>query len=123
MDDIQRRVNPAHGRTAADASGRQIETSHLRAFQSPLAQRRIKSDNGDLFLGGLLLRRDARHGWHPPSTTLEASSLYNAAEKATREWSRLWWYNSSELITVRHGEQQWKVSQERMRGWSTRRLR
>jgi hypothetical protein len=56
------------------------------------------------------------------STTLDATSLYDAAEKATRGWSRLWWFSSREIVTVRHGEQSWKVSQEKMREWRKGRL-
>jgi hypothetical protein len=55
------------------------------------------------------------------STTLDASSLYDAADKATRGWSMLWWFNSSEPVIVKRGEQSWTVSQERMRAWRKKR--
>jgi hypothetical protein len=51
------------------------------------------------------------------STTLDASSLYDAADKATQSWSRLWWFNGSEPVTVKRGDQSWTVSQERLRAW------
>ena len=51
------------------------------------------------------------------STTLDASSLYDAAEKATSSWARFWWFTAAALVTVRHAEQSWTISQERMRLW------
>jgi hypothetical protein len=39
------------------------------------------------------------------ATTLDADSLFEAAEKAATGWSRLWWYDPTTLITVRYGEQ------------------
>jgi hypothetical protein len=45
------------------------------------------------------------------STTLDASSLYDAAEKATQSWARLWWFaehwDTLEAIPPRD---QWKNS-------------
>jgi hypothetical protein len=49
------------------------------------------------------------------STTLDATSLYDAAEKATQSWSMLWWFDANALVTVRHGEQSWTISQQNVR--------
>ena len=54
-------------------------------------------------------------------TTLDATSLYDAAEKAARQWMTLWWYSTSAPITVKHGEQSWTISQDRMREWRAKR--
>ena len=51
------------------------------------------------------------------ATTLDATSLFDAASKATRDWCRLRWFDSQQPITVRHSEDCWKVSQERVRQW------
>jgi hypothetical protein len=51
------------------------------------------------------------------ATTLDASSLYAAADKATQEWGRLWWFSTSEPVIVKRGEQSWTVSQDRVRAW------
>ena len=57
------------------------------------------------------------------STTLEASSLYEAADKALTAWARLWWFNPQIDITVHRGGDCWKVSQEKLRAWRARRDR
>jgi hypothetical protein len=51
------------------------------------------------------------------STTLEASSLFDAAHKAIERWALLWWFSSKEPITVQHGEDRWRVTPERVRVW------
>jgi hypothetical protein len=51
------------------------------------------------------------------ATTLDASSLFDAASKATHDWCRLWWFDGQQPITVRHGEDCWTVSQDRIRRW------
>ena len=55
------------------------------------------------------------------STTLDASSLYDAADKATRGWCMLHWFSPSEPVIVKRGEQTWTVSQDRMRAWLKKR--
>jgi hypothetical protein len=51
------------------------------------------------------------------SVTLDATRAYDAAEKATRPWSLLWWFNPEAIITVQRGEQHWRISQDRLRSW------
>jgi hypothetical protein len=54
---------------------------------------------------------------HIHATTLDASSLYDAADCATQGWARLWWFSTSEPVTVKRGDQTWTVSHDRMRAW------
>jgi hypothetical protein len=51
------------------------------------------------------------------ATTLDASSLYDAADKATRGWAMLYWFTSKEPVIVKRGDQTWTVSQDSMRRW------
>ena len=51
------------------------------------------------------------------AVTLEASSLFDAANKAIEGWARLYWYRTDAPLTVHYGEQRWKVSQEKVREW------
>ncbi len=51
------------------------------------------------------------------SMTLDASSTFDAAYKAVQRWALLWWFSPDSIITVRHGDQKWRVSQERLREW------
>jgi hypothetical protein len=46
-------------------------------------------------------------------TVVEASSLFDAAERALRQWARLWWYRPNAVVEVRMGDKCWKVSVER----------
>jgi len=57
------------------------------------------------------------------STTLDASSLYDAAEQALTKWSRLWWFNPQIDVTVHRDGDCWRVSQEKLRAWSATRKR
>jgi hypothetical protein len=41
----------------------------------------------------------------------DASSAYDAAEKAAPPWSLLWSFNPEAIITVQRGEQRWNISQ------------
>jgi hypothetical protein len=50
-------------------------------------------------------------------TTVEDSSLFDAAGRALQQWARLWWYRSKGVVEVRMGGQCWKVSMERVREW------
>jgi hypothetical protein len=51
------------------------------------------------------------------STTLDATSLYDAADQALTKWSRLWWFNSQIDVTVHRGGDCWRVSQEKLSAW------
>jgi hypothetical protein len=46
-------------------------------------------------------------------TAVEASSVFDAANRALRQWPRLWWYRHDAVVEVRMGGQRWKVSVER----------
>ncbi len=50
-------------------------------------------------------------------TTLDASSTFDAVDKAIKSWSMLWWFSVSAPITVKYRDQSWTVSQERVREW------
>jgi hypothetical protein len=50
-------------------------------------------------------------------TTVEATSLFDAAARALEQWARLWWYRPGAVVEVRMGGQCWKVSAERVREW------
>ncbi len=55
------------------------------------------------------------------AVTLEASSLFDAADKAIRRWVMLWWF-SDVPITVHSGEEHWTVKQDAVREWRNKRL-
>lgn len=42
--------------------------------------------------------------------TTDATSTYDAVEKAVDAWSRLWWWNSETVAVVKRGEQSWNIS-------------
>jgi hypothetical protein len=46
---------------------------------------------------------------------VDAASLYDAAEQALREWTRLSWFNPNAGLTVRSGPDTWTVSQRQSR--------
>lgn len=49
--------------------------------------------------------------------TLEASSVFDAANQAMEKWSLLWWFDPEAVIKVQCCEERWSVSQERVRRW------
>jgi hypothetical protein len=49
--------------------------------------------------------------------TVEADSLFAAADLAIRKNHRFWWYDPSRPITVKQGEREWKVMPDRVRAW------
>jgi hypothetical protein len=48
-------------------------------------------------------------------TTVEADSLFDAAEQAVRQWAMLSWFNPRAGLTVRSGSESWTVSQRQLR--------
>jgi hypothetical protein len=54
------------------------------------------------------------------STTLDAASLYDAAEKALAGWPKFWWYSSDAIIAVKHGAPMWTVSQQKLKDRGSR---
>lgn len=46
---------------------------------------------------------------------VEATSLYDAAERAIREWALYWWFNPNAGLTVRSENESWTVSQKQLR--------
>lgn len=57
------------------------------------------------------------------STTLDAVSAFDAVEKATWAWGRLWWFDPDAIVTVQRGEQQYRIRQAKVREWRDKRLR
>ena len=51
---------------------------------------------------------------------VEASSLFDAADRAIQQWLRLWWYLPNGFVEVRMGDKCWKVSMERVREWRSK---
>jgi hypothetical protein len=52
------------------------------------------------------------------SGEFRARSIFEAAWLARNAWCRRWYWDSEcRFLTVRHGEQQWHVSLERVRTW------
>jgi hypothetical protein len=49
--------------------------------------------------------------------TVEASSLFDATDRALQQWARLWWYRPNGFVEVRMGDKCWRVSAERVREW------
>jgi hypothetical protein len=56
-------------------------------------------------------------GGQTHETAVEAASLFDAADRALEQWSRLWWYRPNAVVEVRMGGKCWKVSVERVREW------
>jgi hypothetical protein len=49
---------------------------------------------------------------------VKASSLFDAAEQAIQQWSRLWWWsNRNPLVKVQIGERSWSVQAEQVIRW------
>jgi hypothetical protein len=55
------------------------------------------------------------------STTMDAASLYDAADRATQGWAKLSWFSPTEPVIVKHGQQSWTVSRDQMRAWLEKR--
>jgi hypothetical protein len=53
----------------------------------------------------------------PHTLTMDASSSFDAVDKAVNAWVRLWWYDPDAIMTVRRGEESWRVSQAQVRKW------
>jgi hypothetical protein len=53
-------------------------------------------------------------------TTIDAPSLFAAADAALRLWVLLSWYDPEARVTVKRGDEAWTVSQERLRAWRTK---
>ena len=49
--------------------------------------------------------------------TLEAASLYDAADKAINAWARLWWFDPATVVIVQSSEEVWHVRQDDVRRW------
>jgi hypothetical protein len=52
--------------------------------------------------------------------TLEAASLFDAADQAINQWSRLWWFDPQAALHVQSCEDRWTVKQENVRQWRLR---
>ena len=46
---------------------------------------------------------------------VDATSLFDAVEQATRQVSRLWWYDPRRIVEVRSGAEKWRVDPEKLR--------
>jgi hypothetical protein len=45
------------------------------------------------------------------AVTIEASSPFDAADKAIQAWARLWWFDPHADVTVRIADKEWRVTQ------------
>jgi hypothetical protein len=50
-------------------------------------------------------------GREPHSKTVDATSLFDAADEVIQDWNRLWWWSSSSLIQIESGPDRWQVNQ------------
>src|SRR6516162_9816136 len=41
-------------------------------------------------------------------TVVEATSLFDAADRALQQWARLWWYRPNGFVEVRMGDKCWR---------------
>lgn len=57
------------------------------------------------------------------SLTLEASSVFDAANRAIQSWARYWWFDPETLLIVQAGDQRWAVKQESVRKWRAKQSR
>jgi hypothetical protein len=48
---------------------------------------------------------------------VEASSLFDAADRALQQWARLSSYRPNGFVEVRMGDKCWRVNAERVREW------
>jgi len=46
---------------------------------------------------------------------VDAASLFDAVEQATKQVSRLWWYDPRRIVDVRSGAEKWWVDPEKLR--------
>jgi len=46
---------------------------------------------------------------------IDAMSLFDAVEQATRSVSRLWWYDPRRIVEVRSGDGRWWVDPKKVR--------
>jgi hypothetical protein len=53
-------------------------------------------------------------------TTIEATSLFDAADRALRQWALLWWYRPGAVVEVRLDGQCWKVRAARVIEWRSK---
>jgi hypothetical protein len=54
----------------------------------------------------------------------DATSVYDAADKAIQSWARLWWFHYDRDLVVKHPNKgTFKVKQETVRKWSEERRR
>ena len=51
------------------------------------------------------------------AVTVEASSVFDAADKAVQSWRNLSWFDRYAPITVESGGQHWTISQEYLNKW------
>ena len=51
------------------------------------------------------------------TVTVEASSVFDAADKAVQSWRNLSWFDPHARITVESGEKHWTISQEYLNKW------
>jgi hypothetical protein len=51
------------------------------------------------------------------SVTVEASSLFEAADKALQSWSKFWWFGNKAVLKIEADGRCWKVEQGRVREW------
>jgi hypothetical protein len=60
-----------------------------------------------------MIRRDKlTHG-----ITIEASSLFDAANQAIQAWARFWWFDPQAHLVIEASGKVWRVSQARVREW------
>jgi hypothetical protein len=53
--------------------------------------------------------------------TMEASSVFHVAEKATQSWAKFWFYDPDLPVVVYAGKERYLVRQESLRGWRAKR--
>ena len=63
------------------------------------------------------------HGTDKQLHTLnfDAASLYAAADQAIKSFCKYWWFDFELPLEVIAGDQSWRVDQEKVRRWRTKR--
>jgi hypothetical protein len=51
------------------------------------------------------------------SLTIQATSLFQAAEQGIQTWARFWWFDTDALIAVQSDDECWTVQQKRVSVW------
>jgi hypothetical protein len=47
-------------------------------------------------------------------STIQATSVFHAAEQGIQAWAKFWWFDTDALIAVQSDDERWSVQQKRV---------